>query len=71
MINRAYRIIRCIVPGACMCYFVSYVRHLTKVEIRFLYLPVRAVCSYEQFSVVWQHPNKFHSVLGECGATIY
>ena len=54
-----------------MCYFVSYVRHLTKVEIRFLYLPVRAVCSYEQFSVVWQHPNKFHSVLGECGATIY
>jgi len=70
-VNRAYRIIRCIVPVACMRYFVSYVRHLTEVEIRFLYLPVRAAGSYEQFSVVGQHPNKFQSVRGEYGATIY
>ena len=62
MINQAYWIIRCIIPVACMCYFSSNFRYRTEVEIRFLYLPVGAACSYEQFSVVWQHTNKFHSV---------
>ena len=62
MINRADRIIRCIIPVACMCYFVSYVRYVTKIEIRFLRLPVRAGGFNEQFGVVWQYTNKFHSV---------
>ena len=61
-INRAYWLIRCMIPVACMCYFAFYVRYVTEVEIRFLCLTVSAAGFNEQFGVVGKHMNKFHSV---------
>ena len=61
-INRAYWLIQCMIPVACMCYFVPYVRYVTEVEICFLRLAVSAAGSDEQFGVVGKHTNKFHSV---------
>jgi hypothetical protein len=54
VINRAYWLIRCMIPLVCMCYFVFYVRYVTEVKIRFLRLAVRAAGSNEQFGVVWK-----------------
>jgi hypothetical protein len=55
VINRAYRLVRCMIPVAGMCNFVSYVRYVTEVEIR----------------IVGQHTNKFHSIWDKRGAAIY
>jgi hypothetical protein len=44
---------------------------VTKIIICFLRLPVRTACFYEQFGIIGQHTNKFHSVWGKRGAPIY
>ena len=53
MINRAYRIVaRHVIPIACMCYFASNIRYVTKVIICFLRLPVRTAGFYEQLALL-------------------
>jgi hypothetical protein len=72
VINRAYRIVaRHVIPIACICYFASNVRNVTKIIICFRRLPISTACLYEQFGIIGQHTNKFHSVWGKRGAPIY
>ena len=61
-INRAYWLIRCMIPVACMCYFVSYVRYVTEVEFVSFVLPSERLVLMKQFGVVGQYANKFRSV---------